>query len=220
MGFGPKLHRRIRQAQPGGAQAHLRRRFLARNIHAPRARARKRRRGLQQKRGFADAGIAAHKNGRRRDQAAAQHAVQLVQPRDLPRRGRICIGQRPERNRLALHGPGTGAARQRRLLDDGVPAAAGIALPRPFAMGCTASRAGELWGRLGHGRRYDPRRLALQAVLRIGLPVQAERAQFRQGLAQRGGQRGFGRVVVGTAMQAGQKFDMQPVREVAKLHAG
>ena len=77
-GFAGERDRRIRQAEALGAQAHLRRRFLAGKIDGAPAGARQRRRELQQQRRFADARLAADEQRRSRDDAAAGDAVELA----------------------------------------------------------------------------------------------------------------------------------------------
>ena len=57
--------------------------------------------GLQQQRGFADAGIAADQHGRGRHQPAAQHAVEFGDAGGGPRRRFGAAGQADERHRSA-----------------------------------------------------------------------------------------------------------------------
>ena len=59
------------------AQPHLVDRLLARDIGAAAFPSRPRRHNLKEERRFADAGIAADREGRTHDQAAAAHAIEL-----------------------------------------------------------------------------------------------------------------------------------------------
>ncbi len=68
------------QAQPLGAQAHLRRGFLAGEIDGAPARRGEGGGHLQQQRRFADAGLAADQQCRARNDAAAGDAVELGEP--------------------------------------------------------------------------------------------------------------------------------------------
>ena len=90
--FAGERDRRIRQAEALGAQAHLRRRFLAGEIDGAPAGASQRRRELQQQRRFADAGLAADEQRRARHDAAAGDAVQFA---DAGREARRLLRRRP-----------------------------------------------------------------------------------------------------------------------------
>ena len=89
VGFRGELDRRIRQSQPLRAHPYLRRSFLARNVDRFQTSLREAGRGLQQKRGFANARIAADKNGRCRYQSAAENAVEFYQTGGGSWRGRL-----------------------------------------------------------------------------------------------------------------------------------
>ena len=143
IGFRAQDHRRIRQAQPLGAHPDLGCRLFAGDIQALVPGAGKAGGGLQKKGGFADAGIAPHQNGRGGHKAAAQDPVQLVHPRRGAGRWRVFGGQIAQRNRAALGAQRLWRGRERRLFDDRVPGAAGIAAARPFRMGGATGRAGE-----------------------------------------------------------------------------
>ena len=76
-GGGDELHRRVREAQPLGAQADLVDGFLARDVGAGRILFGERGRHLQQQGRLADAGIAADQQRRSDDEAAAADTIEL-----------------------------------------------------------------------------------------------------------------------------------------------
>ena len=80
IGLGAERDRRLFQPEPLGAHANLRRGLLAGKIDDRRAGIGEARGGLQQQRGFADAGIAADKDGGAGDEAAAGDAVEFAKP--------------------------------------------------------------------------------------------------------------------------------------------
>ena len=148
-------------AQPEALRPHpyLRAGLLARNVERAQPGLRKARGGLQQQRGFADPRIAADKDGACRDEAAPQHAVQLIQPRARARR-RCFLGgqirQLQDRSARAAQCLRTRPGGQRRFLDDRAPFAAGIAAALPFRMARAAGGAGEGGRVSGHGRAHAP----------------------------------------------------------------
>jgi hypothetical protein len=148
--LGRKFSRRIAQAEPLGAQPHLRDRLLARNVDRPVSRARQKRRGLDQERRLADTGIAADQQHRAAHKAAADDAIHLGHAGGKPRRVVRIPGQRFEREYAAFAGrAGRRAGRGERaagcLLGQGVPFAAGLALAQPAAIRCTAVLADKAW---------------------------------------------------------------------------
>ena len=93
---------RVGEAEPLGAQPHLRHRLLAGDVDRAMARARERRGDLDQQRRLADAGIAAEQQHRAAHEAAAGDAVELG---DAGRQARGLVrlaGERLERERAAL----------------------------------------------------------------------------------------------------------------------
>src|SRR5205814_1914419 len=119
----------------GGAQPHLGDRLLARDVDGALAGARERGRRLDQQGRLADARIAADQQRRAADETAAGDAVELGHPGSDARRLMGFAGERLERERPALAG-GPPEARPRarragRLLDDGVPFSARLALALP-----------------------------------------------------------------------------------------
>ena len=110
--------------------------------------------GLDQQRRFADARIAAHQQHGAAHESAAGDPVEL---RESGRRARgiVCgAGKRMEHERPPLAIRLAGAGRHRRfarLLRDGVPRAAGIALALPAAKHGAAVLADEAGGVAGHG---------------------------------------------------------------------
>ena len=126
-----------------GAQPHLIERLLAGDVGAFEAGAAfgrgQRRHHLQQHGRLADAGIAAHQQRRARHHAAAADAVELGDAGNPPRQRRAGAGK-PGKGQLpapgAAQAPGRALARQ--LLDERVPAAAGVAPPGPFRLGGAA----------------------------------------------------------------------------------
>ena len=143
-GFGGKLDRRVARPEPFGAQPHLRHRLLAGNVDGAVAGARQRRRGLDQQRRLADAGVAGHQQHRAADEAAAGDAVEFGQARRQARGLMGLADQRFEREAAALArrpagtGRAGGDAGAVALLDQGVPLAAGLALALPAGGGRTA----------------------------------------------------------------------------------
>ena len=145
--------------EPLGAQAHLRDRLLARDVGDAMPRGGQRRGGLHQQRRFADAGVAADQDHRAAHEAAARHAVELG---DAGRRARGLVrlaGQPLQREYAALgagrarrHGP-RHRVRRAGLLDNGVPAAAGLALALPAIIDRAAALADE--GGVAFGHSYS-----------------------------------------------------------------
>ena len=141
VGFGQQLHALIGPAQAPRAQRHLRGGLLAGGIQHRRARG-QRLRHLQQQRGLADAGLAAEQGHRTRDQAAAQHPVQLAEAHGQPRRDRRArrlrwprvSGASPADCTSASRGPGRRRACPAglSLCGEAVPLAAMRTLTLPF----------------------------------------------------------------------------------------
>ena len=144
-GLGRELDRRVGEAEPLGAQPHLRDGFLAGDVDGAVAGARERRRGLDQQRRFADAGIARHQQHRAAHEAAAGDAVEFGDAGGQARRVLRLAGERLEREQrgpCAARGPGRrGGAGA--FLGDRVPLAAGVALALPAAVGGAAVLADE-----------------------------------------------------------------------------
>jgi hypothetical protein len=149
--LGQHLHLRMVQPEPLGAQRHLRAAFFTRDIERVLPRALQRIDRLQQQRRLADAGVAADERHAARDDAAAQHAVELVEPggraRDV---GRLDVGQRRE----------LGGARQRReLRAEAVVGRRRPLSPQPVRRGCSMHRNSGIcpatwgWCRRIHCRR-------------------------------------------------------------------
>jgi hypothetical protein len=76
--FGQQIERRLSHAEPVAAALHLVLGFLARGVEDRAVIAREVRRRLEQQRGLADAGLAAEQHQRPGHDAAAEHAVELV----------------------------------------------------------------------------------------------------------------------------------------------
>ena len=108
-GFGGEFDG-FAQAQPLGAQPHLRDRFLAGDVDRAVAGARERGGGLQQQRRFADAGIARHQQHRAAHEAAAGDAVEFGDAAGQARGLMRLAGERLEREQAAFAGfaPGPG----------------------------------------------------------------------------------------------------------------
>ena len=160
-GLGRQFHRRIRQPQTLGAHADLCAGFLARHIDRFQPRICQGRRRLKQQRRFADTRIAAHQNGRCRDQPAAQHPVEFGNCAGCSRRRRFGAGQIRQRDRLAALRAQrlcAGAAGQGRFFDDRVPFATGVAPPGPFGMNRAAGCAGKLSGGFCHAPLFPKAR--------------------------------------------------------------
>ena len=129
-----QLHRRAGEAEPRRPQPHLFGRFLARDIDDATAAPRQRGAGLDQQRRLADARFAADQCGRAGDEAAAGDPVEFADAGDDARLRRGGAGKVLEREGA----PGRAAPRRsaadaerRRLFDDRVPLAAGVALALP-----------------------------------------------------------------------------------------
>ena len=138
-----KLERRVGQTEPARPQPDLIDRLLARHVADPLARPRQRRRGLQHEGGLADAGIAADQHDRRRHEPAAQHAVELGDPDDRPRRRLGRTLQPDERDTLARASPRRPRPGLDRLLDQRIPLPTRFAPPDPLRVSCAAVLADE-----------------------------------------------------------------------------
>ena len=116
--FGQHQDVDVSQPEALGAQPHLLRRLLARDVEDRQPLARQGAARLDGERRLADAGIAADQHDRARDQAAAQHPVELAEPggaaervlgghgRERPRRGarrRARLARRPPTSTLVRH---------------------------------------------------------------------------------------------------------------------
>ena len=84
-GLGEQVERRVADAEPLAARLDLMLGFLARAVEHRADRARHVRRRLQQQRRLADARLAAEQHQRSRDDAAAEHAIELVDAGRQPR---------------------------------------------------------------------------------------------------------------------------------------
>src|SRR5262249_62245568 len=121
-----------------GAQTDLVDRLLAGDVGGGAAAPRKGGGGLQQQCRFADAGIAADKDGRTRDKAPAAHPVELGDAGQATRLPGALAAQRDKIERGSAAAPGgppaqalwRGAARH--LFDEAVPGAGGPAAAPPF----------------------------------------------------------------------------------------
>src|SRR6185369_51730 len=140
---------RGRDAEPGGAELHLPRRLLAGDVEdgplPDRAREPLQRR--EEERALADAGVAAEEHERARDDAAAQHAVELADAgADARLLARLHLVER-DRPHAALdraEAAATRCARRRGsdLLLQRVPLPARRALTEPLGRGVAALGAG------------------------------------------------------------------------------
>ena len=147
-------------AQPARTQRDLGATFFTRDIQRGQACALQRIHGLQQQRGFADAGVAANEHHTAFDHAAAKHAVQL-----LNTAGRTCHilrfngvqwgdGLGVGHARIALWCAEAVLAARRRLrhaFDQAVPGAAAGALAQPARRGAATFIAGVDGFLFGHG---------------------------------------------------------------------
>ena len=115
-GLGRELDRRVAQAQPLGAQTHLRDRFFAGDVDGAVAGARERGGSLDQQGRFADAGIAADQQHRAAHEAAAGDAVEFGDAGGQARGVVRVAGQRLEREQAAFAGLAAGARRDARRL--------------------------------------------------------------------------------------------------------
>ena len=104
IGFGGQLHRGVGQPQTLRPHTDLRRGFLSADVDCFQTAAGKMGRCLQQKGGFPDARIAAHQNGRGRDQPAAQNAIQLGNAGLAAGRGRVLGGEVGQHHRRTATG--------------------------------------------------------------------------------------------------------------------
>ncbi len=147
---GGQLHVRIRQAEPARAQAHLLDRLLAGDVHHPPSGTCQASRHLQQQRGLADAGIAAHQHRGRRHQPAAEHPIKLGDAGHRPRRRRAAAGQAGERHLAPGRLPARSGTNLDHLLDDRVPFLATLATPSPLQRDGAAGLANKPDGGLGH----------------------------------------------------------------------
>ena len=133
-GLGGEQHRRVGEPEPLGAEPDLGDRLLAGDVDDPVPLLRQRAGGLQEQRRLADARVAADEQRRAAHDAAAGHPVELADAGRDPRGLGALAGERRKRNDPALpgapHRPG-GDTGRRRLLDQGVPLAAVVALPLP-----------------------------------------------------------------------------------------
>ncbi len=144
---------RLAQAQPLGAQAHLRDRFLARDIDRALTGARERGGGLQQQRRFADARIARHQQHRAAHETAAGDAVEFGDAAGQARGLMRLAGQRLEREQPAFAGFAPRAGALGAFLGERIPLAAGLALALPAGRRRPAVLADEAQIALGHGNR-------------------------------------------------------------------
>ena len=151
-GLGGKLHRRVGEPQPLGAQPHLRDRLLAGDVDRAMAGAGQQAGGLRQQRRFADAGIAADQQHRAAHKAAAGDAIELGHAGGQARRVLAFAGQALQREGAAL-APGADRHRHaagRVLFGQRVPLAAGLALALPAIIRRAAVLADKGEGGFGH----------------------------------------------------------------------
>ena len=155
---GGEFQRRVGDAETPGAQAGLLDGFLAGDVEHPPSGACQAGGRLQQQGGLADPRIAADQDRRGRHQPAAQHAIQFGDAGGAARRRFGAAGQVDERDAPCRSGLGGRAgAGGDRLLDDGVPLAAGLAAAGPSRAGRAAALADEAGGRFGQ-RALGPTR--------------------------------------------------------------
>src|SRR5262249_43956837 len=143
----------VGKAEPLRAQAHLRHRLLSGNVGGTMFAAGERGCDLDQQRRFADAGIAAQKEHRAGDEAAARYAIEFGETGGEPRRiVRVaCERFQLEQTALARRASGhLGALGS--FLHDGVPFAARFALALPTGVGGAAVLADKAGIAAGHGR--------------------------------------------------------------------
>ena len=150
--FRQQTHLRAVQPEPVRAQRHLRADFLAGDVQHAHA-VESCRPGLQQQRGLADARVAADQHDAAADQAAAQHAVQLVDAGGRARHlGGVDLAERGHRLRA---GQGLEAVRRH-----GASARASCSvfqapqcghLPSHLGLAAAAVAAGVVGLVLGHG---------------------------------------------------------------------
>ena len=136
-----ELHRRVRQAQPLGAQPDLRHGLLAGDIDRAMTGPRHQRGCLRQQRRLADAGIAADQQYRAAHKSAAGDAVEFGHARGQARGLETLPRQRLQRKQppLALAADrDRHRGRARILLGKGIPLAAGFALALPAIIGRAA----------------------------------------------------------------------------------
>ena len=128
-----KGDRRAGKPQAARAQADLGLGLLAGHIDGAAAGAGDTGGRLKQESRFADARVAAHQRRSAGHEAAAEHPVELGNPRRQARGRRIGRREVGERERPSDAGA-AGARRRGGLLDQGVPGAAGLAAARPFSV--------------------------------------------------------------------------------------
>ena len=157
-GFRRQLDRRVAQAQPLGAQAHLGDRFLAGDIDRAVAGPRQRGGGLDQQRRFADAGIARHQQHRAAHEAAAGDAVEFGDAARQARGVMRLAGEPLEREQAALGGLAAGSGGPLgAFLGQRVPFAAGLAFALPAGRRRPAVLANEAEAAPGHQNRLQKR---------------------------------------------------------------
>ena len=144
-GFRREFDRRLREAEPFGAQPHLRDGFFAGDIDGAVAGARERGGGLNEQRRFADAGIARHQQHRAGDEAAAGDAIEFGDAGGEAWRVERLAGERfkLEAAAFARGARAAGNGRGRAFLDQRIPFAATLAAALPAAIGGAAVLADE-----------------------------------------------------------------------------
>ncbi len=158
IGLGCELDQGVAEAEALGPKPHLRDRLLARDIDDAMPALGERGRDLHQHRRLADARIAADEDHRAAHEAAAGDAVELGKAGWRARRLVRRAGKALEREHAAFR-----PARARRdgacqrvrgagLLDDRVPAAAGLAAAFPAVVDRAAALADEGGVGFGHGQ--------------------------------------------------------------------
>ena len=155
VGLGGQIQPLVQCAQPFGAAAHLLRGLLGRQVEHRGARTRRRGQDLEEQGRLADTRLATDERDRTRDEATAQHPIELGdaggQWVGVERRH---LGDRAGRHRRSNDDHGVGVDR---LLYDRVPLATAVALARPLGSAGAALDAGVaglstgLRGRQGHG---------------------------------------------------------------------
>ena len=153
IGLGGEVELTVECARAAGPESHLRHRLLGAHVEHPPAGRRHPGGDFEQERGLADARLAREQDRRARDDAAAEHAVELA---DAARA--VCgifgvdLADRSGRPRRARR-DGLQRAHDAGLLgdvDDGAPLLAFGAAPRPLRGGPPAFRASERGDGAGH----------------------------------------------------------------------
>ncbi len=154
VGLGGELQRGLCQPEAAGAHADLGGGLLAGDVDRRGAAGGEGGGGLQQQGRLADAGVAADEDGRSRDEAAAEDAVELVDAGEAARQRRLGGGEVAKGDAAAAgraERAGGGAGGEAGLLGDGIPGAAGLAAAGPLGVDSAALGADEGGASAIHG---------------------------------------------------------------------